>query len=944
MPGKHLRFRSSAVVAAAIAAVLLSAPPAPATAQKGGRAATYYEDALARYARQDAAGAIIQLKNALREEPNSLPSLVLLGKALLDTGEPVGAEESFAKALQLGVDRSEVAVPMAQALVDQAKFAAVLERFPAESVPASRRAELLVLRGQAHKGLGDLAAAATAFEAALGADRRSVNATLALADMRARQGKWGEAESLVDQGLVHASADARLLALGGALALGRGDMAKALAAYDKAVAANPRYLNARVARASILLQLGRLDAAFSDLEQLKKDHPTDPRVNQLRARYFARRGDDRAAREALRETVAAIDTARRDSLKQRAPESLLMAGVAYAELQEREKARSYLEDYLRIEPRHPGARKVLGSVLLAQGDTLTALAALEEANRRQPDDPEILSLIAAAYAARRQYQTATRYLEEAVKASGGAPAMEAALGLGLLQQGRTELGIQNLERAVAKDPGNVEASVTLTVAYLKRGDSKRALAVAEQVSKRAASNPVGQNLLGMAREAAGDRKAARTAYERALQLEPGLLASAFNLARLDTADGAYDAARRRLGAILKDRPREAQAMMEFARVEEAAGRLDEATRWLEKVRALQRKNENAVAWLVDLYLRTRDRDKALAVAREAEGAMPDNPIVLAALGRAQLAVGDQKNAQLVFTRLSRLAGAEPATLVAVGWLQLQASDPRGAAYTAEKALNARPDLLPAQALLIEIDLRSGDLSKAEQRAKAVLAKNPGSPLGNRLVADVAMARKSYPQAIEGYRKALASDPSTEGALRLYRAYVQSGAASKGNEFMQGWIKERPKDVVAVRALAEGRLATGDLKGARAGYETVLKLAGEDPVLLNNLATILARDGDRDALQYAERAHRLAPNDAFIQDTLGWVLVEQGRVQEGLQHLREARLRNSGNPEIRYHLAAALAKAGRRDEARTELEPLIRDGTAFPGAEDARRLWQTLAAK
>ena len=869
---------------------------------------------------------------------------MLLGKALLETGEPVGAEESFAKALQLGVDRSEVAVPMAQALVEQAKFAAVLERFPAESVPASRRAELLVLRGEAHKGLGDLAAATAAFEAAHAADPRSVNATLALADVRARQGKWGEAESLVDQGIAHAPADARLLALRGALAMGRGDAEKALAFYEKAVAANPRYLSARVARASLLLQLGRLDAASSDLVQLKKDHPTDPRVNQLRARYFARRGDDRAVREALRETVAAIDSARRDSLKRRAPESLLIAGVAYAELQEREKARSYLEDYLRIEPRHPGARKVLGGVLLAQGDTLAALSALEEANRRAPGDPETLSLIAAAYTARRQYQTATTYLEEAVKASGGAPAMQAALGLGLLQQGRFDLGVQNLERAVAKDAGNVEAAVTLTVAYLKRGDTKRALAVAEQLSQQAPKNPVAQNLLGMARGAAGDRKGARAAYERALQLEPSLLAPAFNLARLDAADGAYDAARRRLAALLKDRPREAQAMMEFARVEESAGRLDEAIRWLEKVRALQRKNEDAVAGLVDLYLRTRDRDKALAVAREAEGSMPDNPTVLAALGRAQLAVGDQKNAQVVFARMSRLANAEPAALVTVGWLQLQANDSRGAAYTAEKALNARPDLLPAQALLVEIDMRSGDLSKAEQRAKAVLAKNPGSPLGNRLVADVAMARKSYPQAIEGYRNALSKDPSTEGALRLYRAYVQSGAASKGNEFMQGWIKERPKDVVAVRALAEGQLATGDLKGARAGYETVLKLAGEDPVLLNNIATILAREGDRGALQYAERAYRLAPNDASIQDTLGWVLVEQGRVQDGLQHLREARLRNSNNPEIRYHLAAALAKAGRRDEARTELEPLIRDGTAFAGAEDARRLWQTLAAK
>src|SRR5262245_19686681 len=120
-------FNAAVVGLLAIAGTALAVLSGPVGAQEG-RGASYYEDALARYERKDAAGAIIQLKNALREEPNSLPALVLLGRALLETGQPTGAEESFAKALQLGIDRSEVAVPMAQALVDQGKFAAVLER------------------------------------------------------------------------------------------------------------------------------------------------------------------------------------------------------------------------------------------------------------------------------------------------------------------------------------------------------------------------------------------------------------------------------------------------------------------------------------------------------------------------------------------------------------------------------------------------------------------------------------------------------------------------------------------------------------------------------------------------------------------------------------------------------------------------------------------------
>jgi putative PEP-CTERM system TPR-repeat lipoprotein len=927
---------------AAIAGALVAAMPIPSTAQKSSRAAGFYDDALARYERKDTAGAIVQLKNALREEPGNLPALMLMGKAQLEMGQSAAAEEALSRALQLGIDRSEVALPMGQALLDQAKYAAVLDRFPAETVPGSRRAELLVLRGHAHKGLRDMKSAAAAFEAARAADPRSVAAILAYADVLARQGRWPEADKLVDEGLAGAPEDPRLLTLRGALAIGRGEVDKALAAFGKALEANPRHLNARMARASLLVDLGRLDAAAPEIAQLAKD-VNDPRVTHLRAVIAIRTGDERTARDALHETTSLIDAAPRATLKQRAPELLLVAGMAYAELQERQKARSYLEDYVLVEPKHPGARKLLGSVLLAQGETLAALSALEEAERLQPGDPEVLALIAAAYTARRQYQTATSFLDQAVKRSGGAPSMHAAMGVGLLRQGRMDLGIEHLERAIAKDRGNSQAAVALTVVYLKRGQTKQALGIAEQLVKQDAKNPVAQNLLGMVRGATGDLKGARAAYERALELEKGLVAASLNLAQLDAAEGQHDAARRRLAGVLKERPRDTQAMTEFASVEESAGRLDEAIRWLERVRAIQPRNDTAIARLVDLHLRTRNPDKAIAVAKEAEALMPENPIALGALGRASLALGDQSGARVVLTRMSRLSSADPAALVEVGWLQLAADDARGAAYTAEKALASRPDSLPAQVLLVELELRGGELPKAEQRAKGIVAKHPGSPLGYRLLADVAMARKTYPQAIEGYRTALGKDPSTDSALRLYRAYIQSGATAKGVEFMQTWVKERPNDVVALRALAEGQMATGNLAAARAGYEKVLKLRGEDPILLNNLANVLARHGDRGALEYAERAYRLTPTDPSIQDTLGWILVEQGRVQEGLQHLREARLRNPNDPEIRYHLAAALAKVGRRDDARLELEPVLRPGSGATVTAEARRLWQELEA-
>ena len=73
------------------------------------------------------------------------------------------------------------------------------------------------------------------------------------------------------------------------------------------------------------------------------------------------------------------------------------------------------------------------------------------------------------------------------------------------------------------------------------------------------------------------------------------------------------------------------------------------------------------------------------------------------------------------------------------------------------------------------------------------------------------------------------------------------------------------------------------------------------------------------------------------------LVKNGQVDRGTGLLRDARLRNSSNPEIRYHLAAALAQAGRDAEARNELRELLNEGVPFDELEDARKLQRRLGS-
>ncbi|MBM3345531.1 MAG: tetratricopeptide repeat protein [Betaproteobacteria bacterium] len=76
----------------------------------------------------------------------------------------------------------------------------------------------------------------------------------------------------------------------------------------------------------------------------------------------------------------------------------------------------------------------------------------------------------------------------------------------------------------------------------------------------------------------------------------------------------------------------------------------------------------------------------------------------------------------------------------------------------------------------------------------------------------------------------------------------------------------------------------------------------------------------EARELIEKALKLAPEDAFIIDSMGWVLFRQGQPAEALQYLRRA-FAARPDPEIAAHLAEVLWTLGNRDEA----ERIFKDG-------------------
>jgi Tfp pilus assembly protein PilF len=134
-------------------------------------------------------------------------------------------------------------------------------------------------------------------------------------------------------------------------------------------------------------------------------------------------------------------------------------------------------------------------------------------------------------------------------------------------------------------------------------------------------------------------------------------------------------------------------------------------------------------------------------------------------------------------------------------------------------------------------------------------------------------------------------------------------------------------------LGELELSRRNLKGAAAHYQSVLAIDANNAVALNNLASIGGELGDPNALSYAERAMKLAPNSASVLDTYGTLLIKKGELNKGLEQLELARKLAPESNTLRLSYAKALIKTGRKDEARKELEALQAVKENFPGKEE-----------
>jgi tetratricopeptide (TPR) repeat protein len=176
------------------------------------------------------------------------------------------------------------------------------------------------------------------------------------------------------------------------------------------------------------------------------------------------------------------------------------------------------------------------------------------------------------------------------------------------------------------------------------------------------------------------------------------------------------------------------------------------------------------------------------------------------------------------------------------------------------------------------------------------------------------------------RELAGSSPDAADLSGLARMWMTQGpqGGSRAVELARQAVSQCPPDKREFLALLNADLgdfllATRDVSGAAKAYEETLKVNPDLWSPMNNLAYLKAEMlGDpAGAIPLAERLVQLAPDQASVLDTVGWVYYKNSDLERAKRYLSDSIAINPA-ADTYVHLAEVLLKSGDRSGAEKQL--------------------------
>ena len=473
--------------------------------------------------------AMIELKNALKLEPEMAKARCLLGKVYLDTGEYTDAEKELLRAHSLGCSDDEVLPALANALLLQGKFADVLALDTAQMSPENR-ATAVSLQAIAALSNGDRVLAQDHVDAALEMAPQSVKARLAQARLYSLEGDSDASLALLDEVLQEAPGDDEAWRLKAHTLWRLNDLSGARGAFGQAIEFSRLPIADRVSRAIVNMLMEDYPRAKEDAVALEELAPYHPGSNYVKGLLLFRAGHYRDAITTLAQGEAA---------EQRYPLMLFCLAIAHIIDGSPDVAETYAERFLQIAPNSIEGRKLHAILLLQKADAEGVEEVLQPVLDFNSNDVNALYILANAQMLNDEADQGLFTFDWIRKLEPELSLQELPLTRGLFTSELARSAEHELQQALAPLPDFPRKEVLQILESLKQEDFAAAVEAAEAYKWRDLSGIAPYNVLGNVYVAADEIEKAREVFLQALNRDAANPAANLQMAQLERKAEKY---------------------------------------------------------------------------------------------------------------------------------------------------------------------------------------------------------------------------------------------------------------------------------------------------------------------------------------------------------------------------------------------------------------------
>ncbi|MCQ9155425.1 tetratricopeptide repeat protein [Acidomonas methanolica] len=248
------------------------------------------------------------------------------------------------------------------------------------------------------------------------------------------------------------------------------------------------------------------------------------------------------------------------------------------------------------------------------------------------------------------------------------------------------------------------------------------------------------------------------------------------------------------------------------------------------------------------------------------------------------------------------------------------------------AANAPRETAPAVVAIADVLESDKQYRAARSVLRMIGGDDPFRPLADRIEAQIALRQKDYAAALDALRRVTKLTPDDAAAQATLGDVLEAqnrdaeAVTAYDIAIADGAHRSEPLwSLLLSRAVALDHLDRR--AAARADLERALKLAPQEPILLNYIGYSGVEHGDHpdESLDLLHRAMTLAPGDAAIRDSYAWgILKLRGDAKAALPLLTSAAEGAPDDAEIAYHLGVAYWLTGRHLEARDQWNQALGD--------------------